>query len=449
MAITQIVMNTYLIKNLKPALFGIATLCLIFATVHHLAAQENSNSKVYTIVTCPAENTRKGANISWAADTACGHTLVEYTTVKDKNWKKSMALHPHRYRCTTYDSIYSKLPNGENFYESALFDKCNAEIRGLKPNTGYKYRVIGDTDTSRVHYFKTSGAKEWSACVISDFHSYTPLPKRTEAAMDMVDTVAAYGSRTHAAVDWVLHLGDVCAWGGSYSFWKRLYEEENFHKYMWGGLNGNHDDMTRKYFTTNKFIRDANFYPRNGYEGEEGVCYFFEYGDVLFIMLNSEHMRKEEDLQRAQKWVEDLLKSHRAKYRVVCEHYQWFFGADGRDSQYGRWRNLFDKYGVDLALSGNNHIYVRTNALYNGEETDGTKGTVYLQTPSSDNERGVECNNTVAPEQNSNIIKYRWAEGANTVGACHLKVTPKKMTVVLLDRKGNVLDSVDVLAKRR
>ncbi len=441
-------MNANSFKNLRLSVIGSTALCLMLMATYSAAAQETGEPQIYTVVTCPAENTGAGANISWAADTVCRQTLVEYTTVKDRNWKRRITKLPHRYRCTTYNNIYSKLPNGENFYENALFDKCDAEIRGLKPNTEYKYRVIGDKDTSRTHYFKTSGAKEWGACIISDFHSYTPLPKRTEAAMNMVDTVAAYGKRNNGVVDWVLHLGDICAWGGSYSFWRSLYEEENYHKYMWAGLNGNHDDMTRKYFTTNRFTRDANFYPRNGYKGEEGVCYFFEYGDVLFIMLNSEQMRKDEDLQRAQQWVEEVLSSHKARYKVVCEHYQWFFGADGRDSQYGRWSKLFDKYGVDLALSGNNHIYVRTNALYNGLETDGSKGTVYLQTPSSDNERGVECNNTVAPEYNADIIKYRWAEGSNTVGACHLKVTPKRMTVVLLDRRGNRLDSVDILAKR-
>ena len=201
MAITQIVMNIHFIKNLKPAVIGTAAMFLTFAGTHHLKAQEISNHKIYTIVTCPAEDTRTGANISWAADTSCVQTLVEYTTIKDINWKRSAILQPNRYRCTTYDSIYSKLPNGENFYESALFDKCNAEIRGLKPNKEYKYRVIGDSDTSGVHYFKTSGAKEWSACIISDFHSYTPLPKRTAAAMDMVDTVAAYGRRNNAAID--------------------------------------------------------------------------------------------------------------------------------------------------------------------------------------------------------------------------------------------------------
>lgn len=33
--------------------------------------------------------------------------------------------------------------------------------------------------------------------------------------------------------DLMLHVGDVCAWGGSYSFWKDLYDQPQFKKYLW------------------------------------------------------------------------------------------------------------------------------------------------------------------------------------------------------------------------
>ena len=260
----------------------------------------------------------------------------------------------------------------------------------------------------------------------------------------MIDKIIEYDND----IDWILHLGDVCAWGGSYSFWQNLYENKHFKNYMWAGVNGNHDNMSRKYELTNQYFKNASFYPRNGYEGEEGVCYFFKYGNVLFIMLNNEEMRDEKGLQAAQKWVREVIAENPADYVVVCEHYQWFFGADGSTSQYGRWSELFDECGVDLALSGNNHIYVRTDALYDGRETDGTKGTVYIQSPSSDNERGQEKVSGEI-EHNSGIIKFRWNEGPATVGGMHMSADKKMLTVKLLDREGNILDSVNVLAKKK
>lgn len=108
-------------------------------------------------------------------------------------------------------------------------------------------------------------------------------------------------------------------------------------------------------------------------------------------MLNNENMRSEEGLQKAQEWVKRVVAENPARYKVVCEHYQWFFGASGKDSQYPRWSKLFDELGITLALAGNNHIYASTHPLYDGKVVEPGKGTVYIQTTSSDNERGSAC----------------------------------------------------------
>ena len=191
--------------------------------------------------------------------------------------------------------------------------------------------------------------------------------------------------------------------------------------------------MTRRYQLSNDFFRNATANPRNGYPGEEGVSYWFRYGDALFIMLNNETMRDSTGFAAASAWVEKVLQDNAdARYKLVCEHYQWFFGTDGRTSQFGRWHELFEKYGVNLALAGNNHIYVRAHH----------KGVVYVQTPSSDNERGQALYGPLA--DNADRIDFRWNEGPKTIGALHLSVTPKKMTVTLLDRQGTVIDRVEI-----
>lgn len=434
------------------------TIFAIFLS-YHVSAQ------IHTVVTCPGEETNSQINISWAADTSCKSSFVLYTALTDSKLKNLKKVYPQSSLCTVFDSIYSKRADGSDFYENAIFYKCDAALTGLKKDTEYIYWIIPEngngaatentqgglikpeilqTLTSETgRRFKTSGAKEWSACIISDFHSYTPLPKRQEAATGMIDTICEYDGD----IDWILHLGDITAWGGSYSFWKDLYENKYFKNYMWAGVNGNHDNMTRKYFLSNQFFKNANFYPRNGYEGEEGVCYFFRYGDVLFIMLNNENMRSDEGLQKAQEWVRKVIAENKSAYTVVCEHYQWFFGNDGKTSQYERWHQLFDETGVDLALAGNNHIYVRTNAIYKGTQSDGTKGTVYVQTPSSDNERGQGMDEKLSA--NKGLIEYRWTEGPKTVGALHLQVNKKEMKIVLINRFGEVLDSVKVLRKKK
>ena len=411
--------------------------CIMVALWSATFAQKGA----FSIVTCPAENPKTGMNFSWATSKDITTALIEIAPVKDLEWKKVVGKQIDGKYCTTFDGVRSKGLKGEDFVEDVKINKYNASVEGLKKDTRYKYRIIAGGDTSDVHFFTTSGAKEWNACIISDFHAYSPLYNRTKSAMDMIGTVGNY-----KPFDWILHLGDITAWGGSYSFWQNLYKEEPFKNYMWAGVNGNHDNMTRGYDrTTNEFFRDAAAYPHNGYEGEMGVCYWFKYGEVLFIMLNNENMRDEEGLAAAQEWVKKIVKENPARYKVVCEHYQWFFGADGKDSQYSRWNKLFDELGITLALAGNNHIYASTLPLHNGNVVEPGRGTVYIQSTSSDNERGSECDLGKPLEHNGEKIKYRWTEGGSTISAMHLNVTKKKMTVTLLDRNGNVLDTTEIL----
>ena len=107
-------------------------------------------------------------------------------------------------------------------------------------------------------------------------------------------------------------------------------------------------------------------------------------------------------------------------------------------SQYRRWKDLFDECGVDLALGANNHIYVRSQKLFKDQIAENGPGTVYLQTPSSDNERGMEMGELT---HNQDIIAKRWTEGGRTVGAMLMEVDKHSITLTLLDREGNVVDS--------
>ena len=427
------------------AAVGLLAAALSFSDVQAQQAQQ-----IHSISTCPGEDCSNEMIISWGADTSVQSWLL-WSKASDKGWKRAKRENPIWYRTEIYNGKSSKRANNENFFEDVIFNKCRVKLSGLEPNTTYKYMIIsspagrgtsaGDASTG-AYTFKTAGAKEWSACIISDFHNYSPIPGRLEAADKMIGKIKEYDP----SMDWVLHLGDICAWGGSYSFWKNLYGMQWFRDYMWAGVNGNHDNMSRKYELTNEYFRNSAAYPLNGYPGETGVCYWFKYGEALFIMLNNESMRTQEGLEDAQEWFKSVIKSNPSKYIIVCEHYQWFFGTDGADSQISRWSKLFDEFGVDLALAGNNHIYVRTNALYNKEETDGSRGTVYIQTPSSDNERGQ----AMKPEltHNKEIIKCRWTEGPKTVGAMSIKVFPTHIELALLDRNGTVIDTATVKAKR-
>lgn len=426
--------------------FYLIALCL--AAALSLAAQQ-----VYSVVTCPAQNTATAMQVSWGADSALASTWVEYTLATDASWARAKRVAPQQHQwCTTYDGIYSAQPGQKEMWEHHRFWKNGARLTGLKRDTPYKYRIVAHDGTpmSQVHHFKTSGARHWSACVISDFHTWTPLPGRLAAAMAMVDTVRA----VDPSVDWVLSLGDVVAWGASYSYWQRMYAEPNFARYMWAGLEGNHDHMSRRGQgvagaggLSDAYFRDAHYLPPNGYAGQEGVCYYFHYGDALFVMLNNEAMHDEAGREQAKAWLKRVAKSEKHKYLVVCMHYEWFDGPTGKPFMYDWFHDTFDACGVDLALAGNSHIYNRSHAIYQGRVTDGTRrGTVYIQSTSSDNGRGRDAGTLT---HSLDFIARHWSEGTHTVSAMLLDVDPRRMTVTLYDRTGRLIDQATIPAKRK
>lgn len=418
-------------------------LSLLFATI---IASSAFAQEIYTAIANPGENASYSVRLNWHSDIDTEKTYCFYTECNDTAWNNVISAKAKQKLCTAYDSMYSKTAAGENIYEKAVFMRNTVELKKLEPGRKYMYRIGSNPNDGEIRYFKTAPrTNNWTAAIISDFHAYTPLPKRVKSAMNMLNQLE---KQNENEFDFILHVGDIIAWGGSYSFWRDLYSNEPFKKYLWAGVNGNHDNMDRtNKKNSNNFFRFANNNPQNGYNGEKGVSYHFTYGNTLFIMLNNESMRSDEGLKMAQKWVKKVVNSNKkAKFVVVMEHYQWFFGTNGKSSQYDRWKKLFDECDIDIAIGANNHIYARTNALYNGIETDGNNGTIYVQTPSSDNERGQELKEWT---DNKDIIKFRWAEGAKTVGALIMKADDNHINISLYDRFGNAIDNVTAKAKNK
>jgi len=411
----------------------------------------SAQTRAYTVIANPGEKASTDIRLNWHTDPGSGDSYIIYTKKTDTNWKKAIIVQADQALCTVFDSIYSKKNNGEDFYEDARFIRNTVALQGLKAGTEYKYILTSEKPSStgsfsagnsKIRFFKTAPeSQKWAMGIISDIHVYAPLPNRQKSAMKMIQQLEKQNKKPF---DMMLHVGDISAWGGSYSFWPTLYADSTCSKYVWAGVNGNHDNMTRKYALSNEFFRNVNNNPVNGYDGEIGVSYHFTYGNALFIMLNNEAMRSDEGLAKAQEWTREVIKNNPAKYVIVVSHYQWFMGGDGSSSQYSRWKELFDQCGVDLAISANNHIYVRTNAIYADRETDGTKGTVYIQTPSSDNERGQSMGELL---YNKDLIRYRWTEGNQTVGALIMKASKKGLTLTLYDRNGTPIDQVTVKPK--
>jgi len=398
------------------------------------------------MITCsPGEDASVEMNIGWHTDLQYTESCVIYTTKDDVNWTNQKKVKGTYVKEDCFNGLETKNSSNKFYTQNEIFLDYHATLTDLQPNTEYMYKV-GQNVYSDVQYFKTAGSNSFSFAWISDFHAEAWLPNYMRNAMNMIKTLDEYNN----GFDFIFSTGDEVNWGASYNYWNDLFNEPYHKNYMWANLMGNHDYMN--YQSTNSkndYFRSVHAYPENGYEGEEGVCYYFKYSNCLFITMNNETQTTDAEVKKAQDWFEEVVQSNPAQYIIVAQHYQWFNGVNGKTNStkgYGRWKDLFDKYQVDLALAGNNHVYVRSHLLYQDKlSTDYHYGTTYIQAPSSDNDRGQAMEDL---QYNQDWIAYRFSEGGKTIGGCVVNVTEEGIKVELLNRAGQVLDTANIKARR-
>lgn len=431
-------------KRIKRRLKNVTFILFLALSTLTCETVSANQSDAYTIITNPGEDASSTIRISWHTDLGVDGSFVEYTKRTDTNWENAKKIIGEYVVSTTWDGIDTRV-GATRFTQEIKLHKYGATLQNLEANTDYMYRV-GLNAMSETRYFKTAGAKEFSFAWISDYHHYDPLPNRMVNAMGMISKLISMNQ----GIDFILSTGDDVAYGGSHSYWADLFANSHYKNYMWVTMNGNHDnmDMTDSKNTL-AYFRDTHNNPRNGYVGQEGVSYWFKYNNILWIVLNTEDLNNAAQVPKAQAWAEDIIKKNPTQYIFFSQHYQWISGNTGAYSNNGftRWNAFFDKWGVDLALGGNEHIYVRTHPLYNQQvSTQKGKGTVYIQAPSSDGDRGATLNPTIST--NIEKIATRWAEGETTVGGSLVTVNEKGIKISLYNNKGVRHDYAEIVANR-
>jgi len=148
---------------------------------------------------------------------------------------------------------------------------------------------------------------------------------------------------------------------------------------------GNHehyDPVVRGKRDLNRYWRAGFTLPAEGPAGVEGTAYSVDCQGVRFIVVNSDEMVRNEVMARAQtEWVEGLLSNNPCKWTVVAFHHPVYSTSARRDNKVVRenLKPLFDRYGVDLVLTGHDHTYARGMIPADSSDMKGNAaGTVYV-----------------------------------------------------------------------
>lgn len=130
---------------------------------------------------------------------------------------------------------------------------------------------------------------------------------------------------------------------------------------------------------------------------EKGYFYSFTYGDVHFVMLNSNCQGTADDSLSAEQieWLRSDLEISDAKWKIAVMHHPMYSPGTGSKD---RWEDtmtialqaqlspIFAEYGVDVVLSGHDHVYYRThpvdaNRAVADAEIETLDGKTYYKAP--------------------------------------------------------------------
>lgn len=118
--------------------------------------------------------------------------------------------------------------------------------------------------------------------------------------------------------------------------------------------------------------------PENGPAGVTPErAYALEYSNALFVVLDSNL-----PLEDQTRWLDDVLGASDATWKFVVYHHPLYSTKpddDGQPELLAAWAPVFEKHDVDLALQGDDHAYLRTYPMQDGEVMDAPEdGPVYL-----------------------------------------------------------------------
>lgn len=274
----------------------------------------------------------------------------------------------------------------------------------LSDSTTYYYKYITDGAESEIYSFTTDSNGKTKAVFFTDSQIGRWRGSEDDEEIYLHDT---YGWNTtletvfenNKDIDFILSSGDQVEDSYSEEQYSLFESPEILRSVPVAASVGNHDFYTTNFSRHFNTPNDKTFVPFR-WPGSNG--YFFCYNDVLFIILDSNNFIPASFnavLRKATKTYPD------AKWRVAMMHHSPY---DANAHKYFTSKITrktiapsFDKFGIDLVLSGHDHYYSRSFIIKDNKVTDdkavnnvytNPNGTLYISgnTSSGCNFSGID-----------------------------------------------------------
>lgn len=291
----------------------------------------------------------------WRSDTTVNHMTLKYKEADNKEGDFTEIVASYRLLGDSY------------IYNNPVVKHWEVNVSGLKPGTTYHYRICNRDNSTEapVSTFRTAPKGDSPFCFIyiGDTHNNSIVEKVVDQAFRDAPDAA-----------FLVHSGDHVNTGLFRELW-----DEHFH-YMRKVLPylsyvpalGNHDSQDGLPPT---LFQQLFMLPQStGTALEPERNYAYSYGNTRFFILDSTG-----DTDNIAAWLEDELKKTKEQWKIVITHFPIYWTDDSYPDKREKWASLYDRYGVDLVLSGHVHQYFRSYPIVGNkpQKPDG-KGTVYM-----------------------------------------------------------------------
>ncbi len=224
------------------------------------------------------------------------------------------------------------------------------KLENLNSNSTYFYKATHENDVSDVVEFRTAPISNYPFlfAVTGDNRSNPFDHSRKSKKMKRFKPLFS------------IYTGDLC-YDGKYGSWKSEFFTEDelnlISEVPFFNSIGNHEGSGQN---SKAFLEPANKLSGHNF------YYSFDIGNIHFIVLSTEHSVK----PGSEQWkfvAEDLEKTNK-KWKIAVFHEPAYAGGGHGNNQNMRkmTTELFEKFGVDVCLTGHNHYYQRNfvNNIY-------------------------------------------------------------------------------------
>ncbi len=247
----------------------------------------------------------------------------------------------------------------ESVSESAPKVYHHVRLTNLEPNTKYTYMVISKdpltgTMSSKVFSFTTMPVDD----SLTDFSFVVYGDTRTFQLRNKLVCDAILKDPSHPRL--VFNIGDLTMDGRVLANWDRFFWaiHDLAANVPYYPILGNHE-------YNSSYFYDAFPLPKGGGTDQE-EWYSFNYGPVHFAVLDADVILMERDpakMQEQTNWlIKDLKANKNAKFKVVIFHQPFWTNTTsetGNPELVKYWKDVFEKYGVNIVFNGHYHAYER------------------------------------------------------------------------------------------